>query len=509
MTTIPEVLADRAARWSDLDAVVDGAKRLTFAELAREAALVAGGFIDLGIGPGDRVAIWAPNRYEWILSALGVQLAGAAMVPLNTRFKGAEVAGVLARTRARALVTVGSFLGADYPAELESHRADLPDLTDVFVLDGSPHAWVRSWEELSVGPSTSEAQVWDRALSVGDDDVCDILFTSGTTGVPKGAMSTHGVTVRAFETFCDVVEIRHGDRYLIVNPFFHAFGYKAGWLSCLIAGATAYPMPVFDVDEALAAIATERITVFPGPPTVYWSIMESGRANRPALASLRLSVTGSTTVPTELIRRMQDELTFEHILVGFGLTEANGLGTMCRPDDPASVVATTSGRAVPGMELEIAADGEILLRGHLMKGYFEDPEATAEAIDADGWLHTGDIGSLDADGNLHVTDRKKDMFIVGGFNVYPAEVEAMILGHPAVAQVAVIGAPDDRMGEVGYAFVVPRHGVTLDPDELIAWCRSRMANFKVPRRVTVSDELPLTANGKVQKTVLRERVARA
>jgi len=505
MTSIPELLADRAARWGDVDAVVDGATRLTFAQLAAQASKVAACFIERGIEPGDRVAIWAPNRHEWILTALGLQLAGAALVPLNTRFKGTEVAGVLARTRARALVTVGSFLGADYPGMLEPHRAALPDLADVFVLDGSPHAWVRPWEELAVDLSAGDGLVWDRARDIRDDDVCDILFTSGTTGVPKGAMCTHGVTVRAFETFCEVVGLRPGDRYLIVNPFFHAFGYKAGWLSCLIAGATAYPLPVFDVDDALATIASEGITVFPGPPTVYWSIMESGRARRDDLASLRLSITGSTTVPTELIRRMQDELTFEHILVGFGLTEANGLGTMCRPDDPPRVVAETSGRAIPGMELQIADDGEILLRGHLMKGYFEDPEATAEAIDADGWLHTGDIGWLDDDANLHVTDRKKDMFIVGGFNVYPAEVEATLLGHPAVAQSAVVGAPDDRLGEVGHAFVIPRHDAAIDADELLAWCRTRMANFKVPRWITICDELPMTANGKVQKTVLRDR----
>jgi acyl-CoA synthetase (AMP-forming)/AMP-acid ligase II len=508
MTTIPEVLADRAERWGDVDAVVDGAQRLTFADLAVEAARVAAGFASAGVERGDRVAIWAPNRYEWILSALGLQLAGAALVPLNTRFKGAEVADILARTRARALVTVGSFLGTDYPGALEPYRAALPDLAHVFALDGSTHSWVRNWDELPADLSAGDGHVWDRARALRDDDVCDILFTSGTTGTPKGAMCTHGVTVRAFEVFCGVVGLRPRDRYLIVNPFFHAFGYKAGWLSCLLSGATAYPLPVFDVDEALATIRSERITVFPGPPTVYWSIMESGRASREDLASLRLSITGSTTVPTELIRRMQDELTFEHILVGFGLTEANGLGTMCRLDDSATVVTTTSGRVIPGMELAIADDGEILLRGHLMEGYFEDPTATGEAIDDQGWLHTGDIGWVDDDGNLHVTDRKKDMFIVGGFNVYPAEIEAMILAHPVVAQVAVVGAPDERLGEVGHAFVVPRNGATIDADELIAWCRSRVANFKAPRAVTVCEELPLTANGKVQKTVLRERVAR-
>jgi acyl-CoA synthetase (AMP-forming)/AMP-acid ligase II len=320
-------------------------------------------------------------------------------------------------------------------------------------------------------------------------------------------MCTHGVTVNAYETFCRVVGMERGDRYLIVNPFFHAFGYKAGWLSCLIVGAAAYPLATFDVGDVLRIIAQEHITVFPGPPTIYWSMMESRRTRRQELASLRLSITGSTTVPTELVRRMQEELTFQHICVGYGLTEANGLGTMCRPDDPPAVVTGSSGRPIPGMELRIADDGEILLRGHLMKGYLEDPKATSNAMSADGWLHTGDIGWLDDGGNLHVTDRKKDMFIVGGFNVYPAEVESVLLGHPAIAQVAVVGAPEDRMGEVGHAFVVPRPGAIVDQREVIAWSRQRMANFKVPRRVTVCQELPTTANGKVQKAVLRQWAA--
>ena len=337
------------------------------------------------------------------------------------------------------------------------------------------------------------------------EDLCDVLFTSGTTGRAKGAVCTHASTMRASATLAGVVGLRRHDHYLIINPFFHAFGYKAGWLGCLLAGAVVYPMAVFDVEQALRTVERERITVFPGPPTVFWSLLESGGWKQADLSTLRMTITGSTGVPTSLLRRMRDDLGFRDICVGYGLTEANGLGTMCRPGDPIEVVTTTNGPPIPGMELRFTPDGEILLRGHVMKEYLDDPQATAEAIDAGGWLHTGDIGELDAGGNLLVLDRKKDIFVVGGFNVCPAELEGFLLEHPQIARAAVVGAPDERLGEVAHAFIVPAAGATVDEDELITWCRERMANFKVPRHVTLCTELPLTANGKVRKDVLRAR----
>ena len=528
MTTTPGLLADRSERCRDDLAVVDGEVALTFGELAARATRVAAGLIDRGVTKGDTVAIWAPNCFEWIVTALGLQMAGAALLPLNTRFKGAEVRALLDRTRAVALVTVGRFLDVDYPMMLTAETDDVPavrpiaglsSLLHVFTLGETEASWATPWSELSEQSSISDHMVWERARTVGDDDVCDVLFTSGTTGVPKGAMCTHGVTVKAYETFVEHVGIQPGDRYLIVNPFFHAFGYKAGWLSCLIAGATAYPLATFDVAQAIEIIARENITVFPGPPTVYYSMLESGLADRAKLGSLRLSITGAATVPEALIRRMQQELTFDDILVGYGLTEANGLGTMCRPGTASDVVATTSGPPIPGMGLRIVDDaghdlgvgesGEIWLRGHQMKGYLDDPVATAATVDTDGWLKTGDIGFVDEGGHLHVTDRKKDMFIVGGFNVYPAEVEKLMLAHPAVSQVAVVGVADERLGEVGHTFVMARAGQTVDHQEILAWCRTRMANFKAPRYLTVCEAFPVTANGKVLKTALRVMAAEA
>jgi HIP---CoA ligase len=504
ITTVAALVADRARRWEGDLAIADGQSRLTFGELGAQAAAVAGALAGGGILPGDRVAIWAQNCHEWIVGALGVHLAGAALVPLNTRFKGREVADILARSRARMLISTGTFLGRDYPASVEPFAAELPDLTAVYALGPTALASARPWSDLAAGDPELG---WARGAAVTGDDLCDVLFTSGTTGRSKGAVCTHASTTRASAALAGVVGLRRHDRYLIINPFFHAFGYKAGWLGCLLTGAVAYPMAVLDVEQALRTVERERITVFPGPPTVFWSLLESGAWKETDLSTLRMTITGSTGVPGSLLLRMRDDLGFRDICVGYGLTEANGLGTMCRPGDPIEVVTATNGPPIPGMELRFSPDGEILLRGYVMKEYLDDPEATAEAIDAEGWLHTGDIGELDAGGNLLVLDRKKDIFVVGGFNVYPAELEAVLVEHPQIARAAVVGVADERMGEVGHAFVVLATGATLAADELTTWCRERMANFKVPRHVTLCTELPLTANGKVRKDALRAQAS--
>jgi acyl-CoA synthetase (AMP-forming)/AMP-acid ligase II len=332
-------------------------------------------------------------------------------------------------------------------------------------------------------------------------------------------MTAHGQNLRVFDTWSRGVGIREGDRYLIVNPFFHSFGYKAGWLSCLIRGAAAIPHPVFDAVEVMERIAREKIQVLPGPPTIYLSLLAHPERAKYDLSSLRLAVTGAAAIPLELVKRMRSELGFESVITAYGLTESCGTVSMCLPGDDAETIATTSGRAIPdtevrcidedGKEVSRGTPGEIVVRGYnVMRGYFEDPAESAKAIDAEGWLHTGDIGVMDERGYLRITDRIKDMFITGGFNCYPAEIENGMYRHPGIAQVAVIGIPDERMGEVGMAFVVPRPGATLDPAELIAWCHEQMANYKVPRRVEIVTALPTNASGKVLKYELRQRAAR-
>jgi HIP---CoA ligase len=504
--TIPAALARAATRFATQEALVDDNARLSFAQLADAVAVAGRALIASGVQRGERVAIWAPNVSEWAIAALAIHSAGAVLVPLNTRFKAGEAAYVLERAGARMLFTVTDFLGTDY-TELLRDAPPVASLHEIVVLRGSATDATTSWEGfLERAGAVDDTARRERSNALQGHDVSDILFTSGTTGRPKGAMLTHGASVRAYTAWSDVIGLREGDRYLIVNPFFHAFGLKAGILASLLKGATMIPHAVFDVDTVMARASDERVTMLPGPPTIYQSILDHPRLGDFDMSSLRLAVTGAAAVPVELIRRMRSDLGFESIVTGYGLTEATGIATMCRHDDDPETIANTAGRAIPDVEVVVADDGEVLVRGYnVMRGFVDDPEATAEAIDPDGWLHTGDIGVLDERGNLRITDRKKDMFIVGGFNAYPAEIEGMVLEHPAVAQVAIVGAPDTRMGEVGYAFVVPRHDASLTGDELITWCRANMANYKVPRYVEIVDALPLNASGKVLKYELREK----
>jgi HIP---CoA ligase len=523
--TTPRLLHSSAERFSAREAIVDvsDGRILSFAGLATAVHDAARAFLAMGIERGDRVAIWAPNVWEWVVAALGLQSAGAVLVPLNTRFKGREAAYILGKSRAKALVTVTGFLDTDYVALLRDAvdvKAELPDLEAIVVLRGEAPDGTTPWPEFLAAGSVVDSALADaRAQAVEPGDVSDILFTSGTTGNPKGAVLTHAQTLRAYRDWSDVTGLREHDRYLIVNPFFHAFGYKAGWLSALMMGATTFPQAVFDPAQVFERIPRDRITVLPGPPTLYQTILNHPDRAAHDLSSLRLAVTGAAAIPVELVVRMREELTFETIITGYGLTEACGIATMCRYDDDPETIATTSGRAIPGVEVRVVDEqgaeisrgepGEVVIRGYnVMRGYLDDPDETAATLDADGWLHTGDVGVMDDRGYLRITDRTKDMFIVGGFNAYPAEIENLFLRNGKVAQVAVVGVPDERMGEVGMAFVVLRPDESATADELIEWSRAEMANYKVPRYVEVVDELPMNAMGKVLKYELRDRGAK-
>jgi acyl-CoA synthetase (AMP-forming)/AMP-acid ligase II len=355
----------------------------------------------------------------------------------------------------------------------------------------------------------------ERQERVRPTDISDVLFTSGTTGRPKGVVMTHGQTVRQCREWCEFAGLRPDDRYLIVNPFFHMFGYKAGWLASLLQGATIVTVPVFDVPTVLSLVETERITVFPGAPTIYRSILDHPERDAFDLHTLRVAITGAADIPVALIEEMRAELPFRSILTGYGLTEA-GTCTGTQPDDDSETIATTAGRAMPGLEVIIAdADGrevergisgELLVRGYsVMQGYLDDSEATASAIDERGFLHTGDLATMDDRGYVRIVGRLKDMLIVGGFNVYPAEVENALLAHDAIGQVAVVGVPDKRMGEVAMAYVVPAPGRSVDPAAIIAWAREHLANYKVPRYVVGVSALPINAAGKILKDELRAR----
>lgn len=527
-TTIPAALDAAAERFGDQEALVDGDLRLGFTELHARARRCARMFIAEGVRAGDRVAIWSPNTHHWVQAALGALCAGATLVPVNTRFTGAEAFDLLHRSRAAALVVTGTFLGTDRLRRLRDAAGGagdgpvpgLPDLRSVVRVpvetEHDAAAGVLEWRDIPERAASVPAERVDaRVAALGADSVSDILFTSGTTGRSKGAMSAHRQSLSVADAWAERAGLTASDRYLVINPFFHSFGYKAGILACLLRGAALLPQITFDTETMFGIIAGERVSVLPGAPTIYQVMLDHPARPEHDLSSLRVAVTGAATVPVALVERMQHELSFESVLTAYGLTEAV-VATMCdRGDDP-HTVAQTCGRAASGFEIRIVAHdetecrpgepGEVLLRGpDVMLGYLDDPEATATAIDGHGWLHTGDVGVLDERGYLTLTGRLKDMYICGGFNVYPAEVEQTLARLPGVVETAVTGVPDDRLGEVGKVYVVRQDGSGLSEPDVVSYCRERLANYKVPRQVEFVAELPRNASGKVLKRLLGEQ----
>ncbi len=426
-TTIPGLIARAAAEFPERVAIEDGSLRMRYRELYGAAGQAAAALIAAGVAPGDRVAIWMPNRHEWLVLALGIALAGGTLVPINTRFKAEEAGYLLEKSRARVLFTVPEFLGTRYYDTLVAAHggrtkarpiSGLPALEHV-VLTGDSADGARALSAfLNDGAGASEVSA--RARAVQPEHVSDLMFTSGTTGQPKGVATTHGQNIRAFRAWRDAVGLSPDDRYLVVSPFFHAFGYKAGFLACLMTGTTLLPHAVFDAGQVLGRLQRESITVLPGPPTLYQSLLAHPQLGAAKLPPLRLAVTGAAVVPLELVERMKRELGFETIITGYGLTESCGIATMCRSGDDLRTIASTSGRAIEGVEVRVIdargrevpreTPGEVVIRGYnVMQGYFEAPEDTRQVIDQDGFLHTGDIGVMDSAGNLRITDRLKDM----------------------------------------------------------------------------------------------------
>lgn len=510
--SIPHVVLVGAERTGEKIAVVDGERRVSYQQLADLMRRSAGAFHRAGLSAGERVAIWAPNSLEFIVATLAVQSLGGCIVPLNTRFKGAEVEYIINRSQARFLVVVDRFLGSSYPEVIE--KLDLPHLQRTIKLP-STESDCADWASFLTS-ATPESIIQADAVRDGltGSEVSDVMFTSGTTGSPKGVMTNHAQNIQVYATWVRMNTLTADDRYLMVYPYFHCSGYKAGWLSCFIAGATAYPLAHLDVPALAELVRRERITFMPGPPTLFQTLLSAAPEERGDLSSIRVAQTGATSVPPAVIDRMKSELLIQSVMTGYGLTETCGTVTLTAPGDGVEVITRSCGRAIEGIELRvvdadnqplpIGREGEVCVRGYnVMLGYFNDPQSTAKAIDADGWLHTGDIGLFDEAGYLRLTDRKNDMFIVGGFNCYPAEIEKLMCGNSDYVQVAVIGVPDERMGEVGKAFVVPRQGAKVTPQNVIAWCRENMANYKVPRYVAVVNALPMNSVGKVLKFQLR------
>jgi acyl-CoA synthetase (AMP-forming)/AMP-acid ligase II len=515
--TIPALIEKAQQTYADHPAIVDGATTLTYAELADAVDRAARAFLAGGVRSGDRVAIWAPNRWEFPVAVLGAQTIGATVVPLNTRYRGHEAREILERSRATALVTVNGFLGTDYVQMLHDagpRPEHLLTIVDLAGQTGSGPDSAIGWDEfLANGQEISDERLEGARSTVTPDTLADLLFTSGTTGKPKGVMSAQRQTIGIADVWARGAKLTPEDRYAIVNPFFHGFGYKAGFLAAFTSGATIYPMATYNPAQALKLIQDEQITVLPGAPTIFTTLINHPDLKAYDLSSLRFAIAGAASVPESLFADMRDVLGIDEVKGAYGLTECL-VATTTRPGEDPAHVARVVGPAVEGVEIrtvtatgedaEPGEDGEVWLRGdNVMLGYFENPEATAEAIDEDGWLHTGDVGFLDEHGCLKITDRIKDMFTVGGFNVYPAEVENALADHPSIVEAAVIGVPDARLGQVGKAFVVVRDGLTAAAID--AWLKDRLANYKQPRAYVLVDSLPRNASGKVLKTDLRDR----
>lgn len=514
--TLPRMLRDQAARYPSVPVVASSSGTLTLQDLRSRAASVARGLVALGVRPGDRVAVWGVNDAAWVVYAFAIWDAGGVIVPLSSRYKGLEAAAMIDKTGAEVLLT-GDGVGDTVLADL---LPPMPTLRHIVVPDTAGHLdGVRAGALVEVGAGVGADEVERRALAVRPDDLAEIMSTSGTTGAPKGVMLDHAQILRGYWDWAEIVTLGEGDRYPIIAPFSHGFGLNAGLIASVLRRATMVPIAVFAPDELMSLIESGKISILAGPPPLFHRLLDELDQRDWDVSSLRVAICGAAAVPAALITRLVDRVGLDRMINAYGLMEGTVV-TMTRADDPVEVIAATAGSPVPGIEVKIVdlhgkevpqgERGEILQRGYgVMRGYWNEPDRTAEVIDEGGWLHTGDIGQADVHGNIAIVDRKKELFIVNGFNVSPAEVESLLLREGSLAQAAVIGVPDEVTGETGWAYVVPRKGIQVDVAELLTWARQNMSNYKVPRRVFVVDELPTNANGKLDKIALRARAADA
>ena len=506
-TTLHAVLDATAAAHPEADAIVFDDVRLSWAQTRERARTLARGLLAAGVRPGDHVAVWLPNRPEWVLLWLACSMVGAVVVPINTRYKAGEVGYILQQSDSRLLFMLPSFAGIDFVAL----RKELPEVERTVVLG-------EDWDALvAEGTAVEEADLDRVAGERTESDPTIIVYTSGTTGHPKGAVHTHRI-LRNEHSIAAALDHDEHSRVMNHMPFFHVAGGFTGILPPLITGGAMILMDRWDPKRAFELIERERVTVFSGIPTHFIDLLQHPDRARHDLSSLRTGWIGGANNPPDVIRGAIEKLGMDGILPVYGMTETTSITTIPRLGDPLALICSGKGFpvsdievkvvGVDGEELGAGVEGEVCQRGHLlMQGYYKNPEATAAVIDDDGWFHTGDLGVLDEDGYLTITGRQSDMFIVGGSNAYPAEIESVLAEHPDVHQAYVVGAPDARLGEVGHAFVQLRAGADEDADALIAFCKPRLADYKVPRRIEFVSEWPMTATGKIQRFRLRELAA--
>jgi fatty-acyl-CoA synthase len=513
--TIGANLERTVARVPDSEALVSchQGMRFTWAELNAAVDRLACGLLGFGLAQGDRLGVWSPNRYEWALTQYATAKLGVILVNINPAYRTSELEYALRQSGCRVLVAAPEFKGADYRAMVEEVRDGLPALEQVVFLD-SPE-----WDGLAAGEGgPDEAELRARMDELDFDDPINVQYTSGTTGRPKGATLTHHNILNNALLLGGTLGYTEADRVCIPVPLYHCFGMVIGNLACSLSGACiVYPEAAFDPLATLEAMATERCTSVYGVPTMFIAELDHPRFSEFDLSSLRTGIMAGSPCPIEVMRRVGSEMGIEEMTIAFGMTETSPASTMVRPDDTLEHRCETVGQAMPHTEIKIVdpvsertvargESGEFRTRGYLvMSGYWDEPERTAEAIDSAGWMHTGDLATMDEDGYVRIVGRIKDMIIRGGENVYPREIEEFLYGHPAVADVQVVGVPDERLGEEVMAWVIPREGATVDQDEVREYCRGKIARYKVPRYVASCSEFPMTVTGKIQKHKLRDQ----
>ncbi|HEX2105130.1 MAG TPA: AMP-binding protein [Solirubrobacteraceae bacterium] len=510
--TIGANLERTVSRFGDREAVVSCHQgvRMTYAELDAAVDRVASGLIAAGIEKGERVGIWAPNCAEWVVVQFATAKVGAILVNINPAYRTHELEYALRQSGVRMLISARAFKASDYMAMVEEVRAGIPSLQAVVFLDGA------EWDELAATPVDEDA-LPERMGSLAFDDAINIQYTSGTTGFPKGAtLSHHNILNNGFFVG-ELVEYTEVDRVCLPVPFYHCFGMVMGNLGAVSHGACiVIPAPGFEPGATLEAVAGERCTSLYGVPTMFIAELEHPDFDSFDLSSLRTGIMAGSPCPVEVMKRVQRDMHMSEVGICYGMTETSPVSTQTRPDDSLERRVSTVGRPGPHVEVKIidpdtglvmphGEPGEFCTRGYsVMLGYWDEPEKTAEAIDAGRWMHTGDLATMDADGYCNIVGRIKDMVIRGGENVYPREIEEFLYTHPDVSDVSVVGVPDERFGEELCAFVVTRAGATLTEDAVRDFCRGSLAHYKVPRYVVFTDGFPMTVTGKVQKFKMRE-----
>jgi fatty-acyl-CoA synthase len=532
--TIPQVLAETVRLHGGREAAVfcEPGRRLTWAAFAREVDALAAGFLALGLEPGDRVGIWSPNRPEWLVTQFATARVGLVLVTINPAYRTAELEYVLNKVACEALVTAERFKTSDYlemirdlapeladsePGRLNAKR--LPALRAVIRMGKDRSPGMIGFDAVAALAGPAQRSRLDAiTASLDPDDAINIQFTSGTTGAPKGATLTHYNILNNADRVTATIRLGPKDRLCIPVPLYHCFGMVMGTLGCVTKGAAMiFPGEGFDAGASLSAIQKERCTGFYGVPTMFVGLLDHPDFRATDVSSLRTGIMAGAPCPIEVMKRVTRDLHMPEVTIAYGMTETSPVSFQCAVDDPLDKRVSTVGRVHPHLEVKIVDDkgrivpvgqsGELCTRGYsVMKGYWGDPERTREVVDDSGWMHTGDLATLDAEGFCSIVGRVKDMVIRGGENVYPREIEEFLYRHPKVAQVQVFGVPDARYGEEVAAFVVLHAGETATEEEIRAFCRGQIAHYKVPRYVRFKDTLPMTVTGKPQKFLMRDEL---